>query len=302
MGIQILKTSSYLPPNIVYNDFFEKYLDTSDTWIKSRTGIESRNFIKDENILDMVKAAIDNLNIDIEEIKKIKKVIVATCTYRDMIPSLSSQVQGYLNLEEDIFSVDINMACSGYVAGLSLLDNILKEDEYAILIGAEVFSKLLDFNDRNTAILFGDGVGASLISKNNENSIFSSGCISNGKVLNISYDNLYMEGREVYRFAVSTVSKKIKEFLITNNIDIEKIDYLISHQANIRILESIGKDLKLPKEKILSNLKNIGNISAASIPVLLDEYNRKNLFKKGDRLLFLGFGAGLNWSIGYIKW
>lgn len=302
MGIQILKTSSYLPSNIIYNDFFERYLDTSDTWIKSRTGIESRNFIKDENILDMVKSALDNLNINIEEIKKIKKVIVATCTYRDMIPSLSSQVQGYLNLEEDIFSIDINMACSGYVAGLSLLDNILKEDEYAILIGAEVFSKLLDFNDRNTAILFGDGVGASLISKNNEKSIFSSGCISNGKVLNISGDNLSMEGREVYRFAVSTVAKKLKEFLIINNIEIEEIDYLISHQANIRILDSIGKDLKLPKEKILSNLKNIGNISAASIPVLLDEYNRKNLFKKGDRLLFLGFGAGLNWSIGYIKW
>lgn len=304
MGIEIVKTSSYLPSNIVENSYFEATLDTSDEWIRSRTGIERRHFVEEETMLDLVEKAVGELEIDEVEAGKIKKVIVATCTSTSTVPSISSQIQNMLNLSEDIYAIDINMACSGYVAGLSLLNEILKEGEYGILVGVELFSKIMDFKDRDTCILFGDGVGASLVKYSEDEARFKSGIISNLDSLNYRHktDYLFMEGKEVYRFAISRVSREIKKFIEDNDIDVDEVDYFFFHQANKRILNSMIKYLALDKDKVPSNLADVGNISAASIPVLLDSLNKNQAIKKGDNIVLIGFGAGLSWSIGKMKW
>lgn len=304
MGLKIEKTSSYLPGEGVDNFYFEKILDTSDEWISSRTGIKKRHFVKDEDMLEIIEKAIRALNLTKEEIKNTKTIIVASCTYFKSIPNLSSQIQRIFGFGEDTYSLDINMACSGFVAGLELLDNLVKDDEHAILIGSEIFSKILDFKDRDTAVLFGDGVGAVLLSKSEEESLFQSGTKGNMEALNYSHskDSLYMAGKEVYKFGVTTIPEDIKKFLDKNNIDKEEIDHFISHQANIRILNSMAKKLKVSPDKFPSNLEKVGNISAASIPILLDDLNKAGVLKRGQKIILVGFGAGLTWSLAYLEW
>lgn len=304
MGLRIEKTGSYLPGPGVDNFYFEGRLDTSDEWIYSRTGIKNRYFTQDEDILDMIEKSIMSLNLTEEEISKTKTIIVATCTSPRAIPSLASQVQRIFGFEEDVYALDINMACSGYVAGLDLLNNMVREDEYALLVGAEIFSDILDMEDRDTAVLFGDGAGATLLSQKGDESLFVSGTRGNLNALN--YDcgkkSLYMDGPEVYRFAVKTIPRAIKNFTGKNNIEIDEIDYFISHQSNIRMIHSMAKSLRVSEDKFPSNLEKVGNVSSASIPILLDELNRASKLKRGQKLILLGFGAGLTWSLGYLKW
>lgn len=304
MGIKIIKTSSYLPKKIVDNFYFEKILDTSDEWISSRTGIRQRHFAENEEMIDLIKESIIKLNLSQDEIDKVKTIVVATCTSFYAIPNLASQVHESFPFGEDVYSLDINMACSGFAAGLKLINGIIKEEEYALLVGVEVFSELLDFTDRDTAVLFGDGAGAVLLEYSKNDSFFSAGTRGNRKALNYGHDSdsLAMEGKEVYRFGVSTMVKETKKFLDKLDIDKDDIDYFISHQANIRMLESIAKGLGVSKEKVPSNIDKVGNISSASIPVLLDHMNKKDIFKTGDKILMLGFGAGLTWVLSYMEW
>lgn len=304
MGFKIEKTGKYLPGNGIDNFHFENKLNTSDKWISSRTGIKMRYFAEDENILDMIEKSIMSLNLTKKEIESTKTIIVATCTSPRTIPNLSSQIQRIFGFEEDVYALDINMACSGFVAGLNLLDKLMEKDEYALLIGAEIFSDILDMEDRNTAVLFGDGVGVTLLSKSKKKSLFTAGTRGDMNALNYEYktDSLYMDGPEVYRFAVKTIPKAIKDFVRENNIHIDEIDYFISHQSNIRMIHSIAKSLEIPKEKFPSNLEKIGNISSASIPILLDDLNKTGVLERGQKLILLGFGAGLTWSLGYLEW
>lgn len=304
MGIKIKKTSSCLPEKTVDNFFFEEFLDTSDEWIKSRTGISQRHFVEDETMFDLVKTSVVRLNLTEEEKAKIKYIIVATCTSAFSIPSLACQIQEEFNLNEEMYSLDINMACSGFVAGLRLIDGLIKPDEMALLVGVEVFSKMLDFSDRNTAILFGDGAGAVLLEHTNKASHFSSGTRGNKKALNHGYDKagLSMEGREVYKFGVSTMDTEIKQFLNRLDMKLTDIDLFITHQANIRMLDSITKSLGVAKDKVPSNIDQVGNISAASIPVLIDQLNQRGALKAGDQLMISGFGAGLTWVLAQLEW
>ncbi len=304
MGIRIRKTSSYLPDNIVDNFYFEKILDTSDEWISSRTGIGTRHFVEDEDIFDLVKESVVKLKLSQEERDKVKYIIVATCTSFYRIPNLASQVHESFDFTNDVYSLDINVACSGFTAGLRLIDGMIREGEYALLVGVEVFSEILDFTDRNTSVLFGDGAGAVLIEHSKKEIFFSSGTIGNTKALNYGHDldSLYMEGKDVYRFGVSTIEKEIKKFLKELDLDKDDIDYFISHQANTRILESMAKGLGVSKDKFPSNIEKVGNISSASIPVLLDDINKKEKLKAGDKILMVGFGAGLAWVLAYMEW
>lgn len=304
MGIRIRKTSSYLPKRIVDNFYFEKILDTSDSWISSRTGIKTRHFVEGEDKAALIQKAIARLELSQEEINRIKLVIVATSTSSYAIPNLASHIQARFGLREDIYSLDINMGCSGFVAGLQLIEGILEEGEYGLLVGAEVFSDILDFKDRNTAILFGDGAGAVLVEGSKSKNFFKSGTRTNLDVLNYGYKSsgLYMEGREVYKFVVSTMKESILDFLKEINIKKEDIDYFISHQANIRMLESIASSLDLSMDKFPSNIDRVGNTSCASIPLLLDDLNKKGRLKVGDKIVILGFGAGLTWVLAYTEW
>lgn len=304
LGIKVKKTSSYLPEKAVDNFYFEEILDTSDEWISSRTGIRKRHFVKNEEMIDLVRESVKKLELSQEELDKVKYIIVATCTSFYAIPNLASQVQESFDFGNDIYSLDINMACSGFTAGLRLIDGMLREKEYALLIGVEVFSKILDFTDRNTAVLFGDGAGAVLLEHSKEENLFASGTIGNTNSLNYGHklDSLYMEGKEVYRFGVSTMQKEIKKFLKKIDLEARDIDYFVSHQANTRILESVAKGLGVEKDKFPSNIEEVGNISSASIPVLLDKMNKQGRLKSGDKIVMSGFGAGLTWVLAYMKW
>lgn len=301
MGIKIEKTSRYLPPKIWTNYDFEKILETSNEWITNRTGISKRHFVENENLIDLVLNSVENLKLSNEDKSKVKVILVASCTSKYQIPNLASYVQGKFFEEIDILALDINLACSGFVSGLKIMDSLLEDDEYGILIGAEIFSEVLDFQDRNTAILFGDGSGACLISKNKEEGLYRFGLDGNSEVLNYT-NKLEMEGRNVYKFSIDRVPKEIKSFLKENKINIEEIDHFIFHQANIRIIETIARKLKVDMNKFSSNLKDVGNLSSASIPVLLSELNDSKKLKRGENLLFVGFGAGLSWALSYIKW
>jgi len=304
LGIRIMKTSSYLPGRIVDNFYFESILDTSDEWISSRTGIKKRHFVENEEIIDLVKESVVKLNLSQEELRNVKTIVVATCTSSHAIPNLASQVQEHFDFGEDIYSLDINMGCTGFVAGLRLIEGMIQEGEYALLIGAEIFSKILDFTDRSTVVLFGDGAGAVLLEYCDKDNFFNFGTRGNTEALNYGKDsdNLSMKGREVYKFAVSTVGGSISEFLKENNMQKDDIDYFISHQANIRMLESMAKNLGVNMDKFPSNIDRVGNTSCASIPILLDDMSKEGKLKPGNRLIIFGFGAGFTWALAYMEW
>lgn len=299
MGLKFLETFSYLPKNRYSNHYFEKYLDTSDQWIKDRTGISYRHFY-DGKMEDMIKDF--SRSIDIKG-KNIKAVIVATCTSKYQIPTLSSIVAGNLGLAKEIFVLDINHACTGFVAGLELLDKLLDVKDKALLIGAEKFSDVLNFYDRSTAVIFGDGVGGALIEKTEDKAIFKSFTSPDSEVLNYLEEKggLSMAGKDIYRFVTRDVLNSLVDFLDENNIDKDEVTF-IAHQANDRILEALSKRLDIKTEKIPSNIKDTGNLSSASIPILLDKLKKENKLKRGEEIVFVAFGAGLSWSFGHITW
>lgn len=308
MGLKIIETSSYLPENIVKNTDFEKYLETSDKWISSRTGIKERRFAKKEDTSNLVYKALEKLKIENRE--KIDMVLVATFTSDKAMPTISALIQKYLDLNENIFAIDFNMACSGFVAGLNLCEKYLENGRQAILVGGEVISKYLDKEDRNTVVLFGDGAGAVLVEKNNNKQYFETGIKSDNNSLLLEYrkinsidkNYIHMKGKEVFRFASEILPITINNLILKNKLNIEDIDYIICHQANYRIIKYVSKKMNIPMEKFYMNLEKYGNTSAASIPIVLDEMNRKNILKKDNTIVLAGFGAGLSWAGTILKW
>lgn len=301
MGLKIEKTAKYLPKRVWSNYDFEKILDTSNEWILNRTGIYERHFVDSESLIDLTLNSVKNLKLSREEIGKIKVIIVASCTSKYQIPNLSSYVQNLIKGEEEVIALDINVACSGFISGLNLMAKLLDKGESGLLIGAEIFSDILNFEDRSTSILFGDGSGACLISKNEGDFLYKSGIEGNHKVLNYE-DDLNMNGREVYRFSIDKIPREILKFMYENNIKLDQVDHFIFHQANIRIIESLAKKLNIDIKKCPTNLRNVGNLSSASIPVLLNDLNEAGKIKRGEKLLLVGFGAGLSWGISYMEW
>lgn len=307
MGLEIKKTSSYLPKKIMKNSDFEKFLDTSDEWISSRTGIKQRHFAEDETTSDMIAKVCEGFNITDEERTKIKAIIVSSLTPDSIMPNLACHVQSNLRLNEDVFAVDINMACTGFVGGVTMIEGILKDGEYGIVIGAEKLSKILDMNDRNTAVLFGDGAGGVLVEKNNEVSAsdFGSSYSKDALMLKDFRENenyVGMDGKQVYRFATEVITKSIENVLEKLNKRPEDIAYFISHQANEKILKSACRKWNVSIDKFPMNLQNVGNTSSASVPLILDEVNKKGILKKGDEIILCGFGGGLTWTSYYVKW
>lgn len=307
MALEIKKTSSYLPEKIISNQHFEKYLDTSDEWIASRTGIKYRHFLDGNSTSYLVEQVCKNFDLSDDERQNIKAVIVTTLSSDYAMPNLACFAQSYLNLGTEVFSTDINMACSGFAGGLKLIEGLLQEGQYGILISAEHLSKVIDQNDRSTAVLFGDGAGGVLVEKNNKESFCDFGSNFSKSALSLpttqnEYDYVGMDGKLVYRFAVETINKSITRVLDKLGVNPQDIDYFISHQANEKILKSACKKWNVSMDKFPTNLENVGNTSSASIPLLLDEINKKGMLKKGDKLIFCGFGGGLTWVSYYLEW
>ncbi len=308
MGIKILRTSRYVPPRVVENCEFEAVIDTSDEWIRERTGIERRHFVELEDTSDLALNAVESFKN--EDLSKVDAIIVATFTPDLITPSIASIIQKELGIKEDVMAFDFNMACSGFVAGLRLADSLIEEGRRAIVVGAEVISKVMDLTDRRTCILFGDGAGAVLLEKNSEPSFYdvgSRGDFDNlhalGRTSNPNADRaLFMEGKEVFRFATDIMVKTIERTLNKAELSLEDIDHFVCHQANSRIISHVQKKLKLDPEKFFMNLQNYGNTSAASIPIALDEMNEKGLLKEGQKVVLAGFGGGLSWASTVIDW
>ena len=308
MGLKIIKTSRYVPPKIVTNDEFAKIMDTSDEWIRSRTGIETRRFAEDEDTSDLALKAVEKFRD--EDLSNVDVVLVATFTPDLITPSIASMIQKELNIKNDSIAFDFNMACSGFVAGLKVMDSLLDTGKRGILVGAETISKVLDMEDRTTSILFGDGAGAALVEKNEEKSFFDIGSSGDfeslhalGRVNNPDRDvALRMEGKAVFRFATNIMVESVFKVLEKANLEYEDIDYYVFHQANKRIIEHVRKKLGLDENKFYMNLQNYGNTSAASIPIALDEMNEKGYFRENMKIVLSGFGGGLSWASTVITW
>lgn len=320
MTIRILGTGSYLPENVVTNDDLAKIMDTSDEWISSRTGIRQRHLVKDETTAGMsakaAERALEEAGMTAEEIDLL---IVGTLSPDHVTPSCACEVQSMIGAVNAV-AFDINAACSGFMYAMNTAYAYIQSGIYknALIIGAETLSKIMDWNDRSTCVLFGDGAGAAVV-KGDETGLlkFTQGADgSKGMVLACKsrlnnnplvqnptdLDYVYMDGQEVYKFAVSTVPAAIKQVMDEAGLVESDIKYFLLHQANIRIIQSVAKRLKSDLDKFPITLDRCGNISAGSVPILLDEVNKKGMLKRGDKIVLAGFGAGLTWSAAVMEW
>ena len=306
---RIVSTGSYLPEKILTNYDLEKMVDTSHDWIFERTGINQRH-IADENesTVDMAYKAslksIEKSNINVDDIDMI---IVATTTPERAFPSTAVLLQNKLDIK-DCFAFDINAACTGFIYALDNADKYIRNNsiDNILVVGAEKISALVDWSDRNTCVLFGDGSGAVIISSSNNPGIISSTIGSNGSykdllTVNPDSDFIEMKGNDVFKIAVNTMGKIARETLDQHDLKIDDVDWLIPHQANSRIINAIAKKLSLPSEKIIITVGNHGNTSAASIPLAIDYATETGDLKKEDTVLLEAFGAGFTWGSTLLK-
>ena len=299
-GIEIISTGYAKIEKTLDNAQLEKMVETSNEWIISRTGIQRRHISSRSSALLAIEAA--KKATQNQDVSKLSLIIVATMTPENKTPSNACLVQNALGLNEQaIICFDINAACSGYVYALKVAQSLLQEGQYGLVIGSEQLSSIIDYQDRNTCILFGDGSAATLIKKNNN--IFYSYLDSAGNQ-DVLYANDYlkMKGQEVFKFAIQTIPQSIDHVLNQAKMTLEEIDYVVCHQANERIIKHVYKKYQCPQEKFYINLQEYGNTSAASIPLALAEMNEKGLLKKGMKIILVGFGGGLTWGALLMEW
>lgn len=323
--IKICGTGSALPAQTVTNDDLSKIMDTSDEWISSRTGIRARHLAADETTTGMsVEAALGALAEADIKAEELDLIIAATLSPDHVLPTLACEVQAALGADSAV-AFDLHAACSGFLFSMNTAAAYMQSGIYknALVIGAETLSKMLDWTDRGTCVLFGDGAGAAVLRALPEDGSGAGiksfvqysdgargGVLSCGnRPLNHPFasreaENEYviMDGQAVYKFAVSTVPKVVSEAVEKAGYGLSDIDHFVLHQANQRIIESVAKRLKQPIEKFPMNLQECGNISAASVPILLDSLNKNGNIQKGDRMVLAGFGAGLTWAAAVIQW
>ena len=312
---KIAGTGKYLPDRILTNKDLEEIVDTSDDWIKSRTGVEKRHIVSDDQstsdlAYEATKIAIRSSSINLNEIDLI---IVGTCTPDLVFPNTATLVQEKLGIGGcPAFSLET--ACSGFIYAAAVADKFIKlgEAKCALVIGADCISRLLDWTDRSTCVLFGDGAGAVILKPSSESGIISCHLGSDGQYKDLlcypigpskdlhkagsSDAKLLMNGNEVFKVAVRTLGKLAEKTLRDNNIDQEKLDWLVPHQANMRIIKATAKRLKLPLSKVILTVQNHGNSSSASIPMALDVGIEDGRIQRGQLILMEGFGGGFTWG------
>ena len=309
-GLHIVGTGHYVPSKVVTNDDLSKIVDTNDEWIASRTGIRRRHFAENETNEDMAyeaaKMAIENAGIDQADIGV---VVVATIRPDHMTPSMACMVQKRLDISQYAACFDINAACSGFMYGIQVARGLLMQSDkkYAVVVGSEMLSKILDMTDRGTCILFGDGAGAAVIELSDSHRYYSVlGSNGDDDVLECpNHDgerHVNMKGSDVFKFAVSTVPQTIFELIDKACLGVDDIDVYVCHQANKRIVEMVAKKCKQSMDKFYIDMDEYGNTSSASIPIALSEMNQKGLLKPGMKVICVGFGGGLTWGGAYIEW
>ena len=303
---RIVGTGSYLPPRIITNSELEKSLDTTDEWITSRTGIKERRIVEDQNTCDLaLEASINALEMAELKASEIDLIILATTTPDKIFPATATTLQDRIGASCPAF--DIQAVCAGFVFALTTAQQYIENGvaENILVVGSETMSKIVDWNDRSTAVLFGDGAGAVVVSKDNTTGIKHAKLCSDGKYLSSLYVNnnginetgtIEMMGNEVYRIAVNRLSDLAEETLKDCNMTSDDLSWMVPHQANIRIISAVAKRIKLPMSKVILTIEKHGNTSAASIPLALDVAVRDGRIKKGDNLLFEGIGGGFSWG------
>ncbi|OAG72771.1 3-oxoacyl-ACP synthase [Gluconobacter japonicus] len=307
----------YLPRTVVTNDDLAQKIDTSDEWIRTRTGITQRHIVSgDETTASMAaeaaRQALEQAGVNADEVDAI---LVATSTPDQVFPAVATQVQALLGITRG-FGFDISAACSGFVYALASANSFIQSGlaKKVLVIGSEVFSRLLDWNDRTTCVLFGDGAGAVLLEAGAEDGegVLSTHLHSDGRSGDILYvdgavgcagttQHLKMLGREVFRHAVVKLSQAVDEALEANNLTGQDIQWLVPHQANLRIIDGMAKKLALPSDRVVVTVDRHANTSAASIPLALNEAVRDGRIQKGDLVLMEALGGGLTWGSALVR-
>ena len=325
-GAVITGTGSFTPEKVLTNADLEKMVETTDEWITARSGIKERRIADKETAasdlsFEATKKAMEEAKIKPEELDLI---LIGTVTPDYLLPSTACILQDKLGAKNAAV-MDIVAACSGFLYGLSVAQAFIYSGKYKtiLVIGVEVLSKITNWNDRNTCVLFGDGAGAAIVQRTQENNkgILATYLCGDGSLANLLHipvggtrtpltkenidkgdQYIKMEGNEVFKSAVRSMGDAATRALKEANISAEQIDLLIPHQANIRIIEATAKRLKLPMEKVFVNIDKYGNTSAASIPIALDEARKSGRIKPGDITLLVAFGAGFTWGLAVIRW
>lgn len=331
MTIRITGTGSALPEKIVTNFDMQKLVDTSDEWIRERTGIAERRISTGDTVSTLsAEACKKALEMAGKSAQEVDLILVATCSPELLLPCCACQVQDIIGASNAV-AFDLNAACSGFLFALNTAYAYMQTGIYknALIVGSEVLSKLVDWNERGTCVLFGDGAGAAFVEASAEDILCGNGrkvgmeCMVQGsdgtKGMVLSCEErpvnnafipekqtaspyIQMNGQEVYKFATRQVPACINEALDKAGVTVDDVDMFVLHQANVRIIESVAKRLKADIAKFPMNLDRIGNMSSATIPVLLDELNRGGRIQKGDRLVLSGFGAGLTYGASVLIW
>ncbi len=329
MTVRIRATGSSVPSSKVSNADLERVLDTTDEWIVSRTGIRERGMLpREETTSDLAthaaRAALSQAGLTVDDLDL---VVVCTCTPDMLTPATANFVQRNLRPGRPIPSFDVNAACSGFLYGLQVVGDLLEAKRYrrALLIGAEGLTRFMDYQDRGTCILFGDGAGAVLLERDDDPrahaGLVHSELRSDGEfwdliqipgggaahpaspyVLAQRMQFVHMNGRQTFKLAVQAMEQIARDALDRSGWKLHDVDHVLVHQANRRIIEAVTERLGIPLERVPINVDRMGNTSAASIPVLIDECNRTGRFGPGDKLLLCAFGAGLTWGAATLVW
>ncbi len=313
---RIVGTGSYLPPRVLTNEELSRELDTSDAWIRERTGIRQRHIAdpalaSSDLAQEASRRALDAAGVRAADIDLI---IVATSTPDFIFPSTACLLQAKLGVK-GCAAFDVQAVCSGFVYALATADSMIKNQlaRKALIVGAEVFSRILDWNDRGTAVLFGDGAGAVVLATGAQPGVHASvlhadgsqvgilsvpGNVCGGKIIGSPF--LQMQGKEVFKFAVKVLDESAREVAAASGMKLEEIDWLIPHQANVRILEATAKRIGLPRERLVVTVDHHANTSAASVPLALDEFVRAGKIRSGHKVMMQGVGGGFTWGASLV--
>ncbi len=309
---------SYLPETIMTNADLEKIVDTSDEWIMKRVGVRERHLVAQSSdttasmAAEAAKRALESANITANDVEMI---VVGTASADYNFPSAACVVQQKLGIDNECPAFDLNAACAGFIYALSVVDQYIRNGivKTALVIGVDALSKVVDWKDRTTCVLFGDGAGAVVLQADESPGVITTHIQAAGEYAELLYcrsslwndenaNVLQMKGREVFRIAVTKLGDVVDQTLEKANMDKSQIDWLVPHQANIRIIQAAAKRLNLPMERVILSVERHANTSAASIPLALDEAVTKGIIKRGDVLMFDAFGAGLVWGAALVKY
>lgn len=319
---QVVGVGSYLPEQVLTNDDLAKKVDTSDEWIVKRTGIKQRHVAAEGELTSDLgrEAALRAMSAAQVKAEEVDLIVLATTTPDNTFPATAARIQSQLGVTKGP-AFDVQAVCSGFVFGLAMADNMLRlgQATTALVIGAEIYSRILDWNDRGTCVLFGDGAGAAVLKAvegagtNADRGILSTHIYTDGT----RYDQLYvdggpatsassghvrMQGQEVFRFAVNSMSGSVRTGLEANGLTLDDVDWLIPHQANSRIIAKVGEALNVDEEKVIVTVQNHANTSAATVPLAMTHGFERQLFKPGDLLALTAMGGGFSWGSAILRW